>query len=274
MYGLLARSLRGVAVSCVVFAALATHPAQGQIIRRDALLLALPDRSIEPFGLSAERAPAGPMWIRWREFERGIGQSAEAVARCKSDPSTCSPAETRLIALIDIARGAEGRAKFGLINREINLSIAYTSDASQFGKDDVWSDAVATVSNGQGDCEDFAIAKYLVLREAGIPTSDLRLLVGRVRTDGIAHAVVAARLDGRWLILDQRRMAMIEDAHASDLQPLFALDTSGVKQFGAPVSDVATGPPSSSAGEFSAFAGARTQYAAVADVIRRQKISR
>ncbi len=46
--------------------------------------------------------------------------------------------------------------------------------------------------------------------------------------------MVAARLDGRWLILDNRRMAMVEDIHATELQPLFAFDHAGVRQFGAP----------------------------------------
>jgi predicted transglutaminase-like cysteine proteinase len=238
-----AQNLRCLAAAIGVAVALGAHPAQGQILRRDALLHAVPDRGVEPFGLSLERAPAGLMWIRWREFEAGIAESADALARCKTYPSTCSPAETRLIALIDMARSAQGRAKFGLVNREINLSVAYTSDTFQHGTMDVWSSPVATVTSGQGDCEDFAITKYLILREAGVPAHDLRLLVGSVRSDGLAHAVLAARLDGRWLILDNRRMAMLEDGYASDLQPLFAFDNVGVKQFGAPVTAVAAARP-------------------------------
>jgi predicted transglutaminase-like cysteine proteinase len=239
MHSFLTHSLRCLAAATAVFAALALNPAHSQIIRMDASLHGLPDRGNEPFGLSAAPAPAGPMWIKWREFETGIMQSVEAVARCRTNPATCSPAETRLIALIEMARHASGRAKFGLVNREINLTIAYTNDAEQHGAADVWSSALASMASGRGDCEDFAIAKYLTLREAGVPASDLRLLVGRVRNLGAAHAVLAARLDGHWLILDNRRMAMLEDAYASDLQPLFALDHVGVKQFGRPAMVVA-----------------------------------
>ena len=148
--------------------------------------------------------------------------------------ATCSNAETRLIDVIDSVRGVEGRAKLGIVNREINLSIAYTSDRLQHASADVWSSAVMTFSSGQGDCEDFAIAKYLALREAGIPEQDLRLLVGRLPAIGQAHAVVAARLEGLWLILDNRHITMIEDVHATQLQPLFAFDHAGVRQFSAP----------------------------------------
>jgi predicted transglutaminase-like cysteine proteinase len=217
----------------------AVVPADAQILRKDGVLPALAGHGHEPFGLSSGVAPAGPMWIRWREFDIGVVQSAQALARCRAEAATCSQAELRLIAVIDSVRNVEGRAKFGIVNREINLSIAYASDQLQHASGDVWSSALATFSAGQGDCEDFAIAKYLALREAGVATQDLRLLIGRLPSIGQAHAVVAARLDGRWLILDNRRMMMLEDIHATELQPLFAFDHAGVKQFGAPAMMVA-----------------------------------
>jgi predicted transglutaminase-like cysteine proteinase len=249
MSSVLARTLRCVSAAVAAIIVLVAVPAEGQIIRRDAMLPAISDFGQEPFGLSTTLAPAGTMWVRWREFETGVQQNADAITRCRSNPATCSAAETRLIALIDVARHASGRAKFGLVNREINLSIAYTSDVEQHGSGDVWSSALATFTSGQGDCEDFAIAKYLTLREAGVPVQDLRLLVGRVSTTGGAHAVLAARLDGHWLILDNRRMAMVEDEHAFDLQPLFAFDSVGVKEFGGRAFAVAAAPAQTPAAE-------------------------
>jgi predicted transglutaminase-like cysteine proteinase len=169
-----------------------------------------------------------------------MAQNAEALTRCRAAPATCTPAERRLSGVIDSVRNIEGRAKLGIVNREINLSIAYVSDRLQHATGDVWSTALTTFASGSGDCEDFAIAKYLALREAGVAAEDLRLLVVHLPAIGQAHAVVAARLDGRWLILDNRRMAMVEDVHATELQPLYALDRTGVRQFGAPTGMVAT----------------------------------
>jgi predicted transglutaminase-like cysteine proteinase len=217
----------------------AVVPADAQILRKDGVLPALSARGYEPFDLLSGAAPAGPMWIRWREFDTGVAQSAQALARCRAEAATCSSAEARIIDVIESVRGVDGRGKLGILNREINLSIAYASDRLQHASADVWSSAVTTFASGQGDCEDFAIAKYLVLREAGIAAEDLRLVIGRI-PDGQVHAVVAARLDGHWLILDNRRMAMVEDIHATDLQPLFAFDHAGVKQFGAPVMTAGT----------------------------------
>jgi hypothetical protein len=48
---------------------------------------------------------------------------------------------------------------------------------------------------------------------------------------GEDHAVAAARLDGHWLTLDNRRMAMVEDAYVRNYRPLFVIDQHGVMQY-------------------------------------------
>jgi hypothetical protein len=45
------------------------------------------------------------------------------------------------------------------------------------------------------------------------------------------HAVAAARLDGHWLMLDNRRMAMIDDAHVRNYRPLFVIDETAVMKY-------------------------------------------
>jgi predicted transglutaminase-like cysteine proteinase len=53
--------------------------------------------------------------------------------------------------------------------------------------------------------------------------ADLQLVIVHDRRAGQGRAVVAARLDGRWLILDNRTM-LLADADVRDLSPLIALD--------------------------------------------------
>jgi hypothetical protein len=45
------------------------------------------------------------------------------------------------------------------------------------------------------------------------------------------HAVAAARLDGHWLMLDNRRMAMMDDAHVRNYRPLFVIDETAVMKY-------------------------------------------
>ena len=48
---------------------------------------------------------------------------------------------------------------------------------------------------------------------------------------GEDHAVAAARLGGHWLTLDNRRMAMIEDAQVRNYRPTFVIDQYGIMQY-------------------------------------------
>ena len=107
------------------------------------------------------------------------------------------------------------------------------SDLAQYGEIDVWSSPLATFYRGAGDCEDYAIAKFVALRQAGIAPDDLRIVVMRHTLSGEGHAVAAVRLDGRWLMLDNQRMAMVEDSHVRNYRPLFVIGQSGLMQYDA-----------------------------------------
>jgi len=150
------------------------------------------------------------------------------LALCDGDRDNCaSPAALKLLAIVDQARTRDGRARLGETNRAINLAIRATDD----GADDIWSSPLATFARGAGDCEDYAIAKLAALRLAGIAADDLRVVVVRDVRAGEDHAVAAAKLDGHWLMLDNRRMAMVEDDVARTYQPLFVLYQSAVMKY-------------------------------------------
>ncbi|MEA2971114.1 MAG: hypothetical protein QOE78_4375, partial [Alphaproteobacteria bacterium] len=113
-----------------------------------------------------------------------------------------SMAARRFVRILDEARGLEGQARIEAINRSINNAIRYMSDGAQHGVPDLWSAPLATFATGFGDCEDYAIAKYVALHEAGIPFDAMRLLLLRDRAGRQDHAVLAVRDEGRWLLLD------------------------------------------------------------------------
>jgi hypothetical protein len=48
---------------------------------------------------------------------------------------------------------------------------------------------------------------------------------------GEDHAVAAARLDGRWLTLDNRRMAMVEDSDIRNYRPTYVIDQHSVMRY-------------------------------------------
>jgi predicted transglutaminase-like cysteine proteinase len=188
--------------------------------------------SVEPFGLSAAVLTYGGLRDKWTGVERQLDDERVQLALCDGDRDHCvSPAALQLLAIVDDARAREGRARLGEINRAINLAIRPMSDLAQYGQIDVWSSPLVTLAHGAGDCEDYAIAKLVALRLAGIAADDLRIVVMRNMLSGEDHAVAAARLDGHWLMLDNRRMAMIEDSYMRNVRPLFVIDQHGVSQY-------------------------------------------
>jgi predicted transglutaminase-like cysteine proteinase len=190
------------------------------------------DRSAEPFGRSASVLSAGALLEKWRGLARQLDDEAVQLALCDGDRDSCvSPAALQLLAIVDNARARDGRARLGEINRAINLAIRPMSDLAQYGEIDVWSSPLVTFAHGAGDCEDYAIAKFVALRLAGIAPGDLRIVIMRDTIRGEDHAVAAARLDGRWLTLDNRRMAMIEDAQVRNYRPTFVIDQTGIMQY-------------------------------------------
>ena len=54
---------------------------------------------------------------------------------------------------------------------------------------------------------------------------------GACLATGEDHAVATTRLDDKWIVLDNRRLTLLEDIEMPRVLPLFALGHDGVKQF-------------------------------------------
>lgn len=190
-------------------------------------------KSAEPFGVFAFAISTGGLRQKWFALKERLDGDMVQLALCDGDRDNCaSPAALKLLAIVDQARSHDGRALLGETNRAINLAIRAEND----GAEDIWSSPLETFQRGAGDCEDYAIAKLAALRLAGVAAEDLRLVVVRDTRNGEGHAIASAKLDGHWLMLDNRRMAMVDDDDARNYQPLYVLYQSAVlKYVGEPV---------------------------------------
>jgi predicted transglutaminase-like cysteine proteinase len=235
-----AHALRAAMISCglagFLFCSMPATPAVAGSLLTGTLeaagALATSVGNAQPFGLSVMPVRGGDMLAKWRGAAKTIDDDRVQLALCDGDRERCvSDAALKLLAIVDLGRSYEGRARLGQINRAINLAIHATSDMVQFGNFDVWSSPLDTFRSGAGDCEDYAIAKYVALRMAGIPTEDLRIVIMIDMMHGEGHAVAAARLDGHWWMLDNQRMAMVEDVNVSHYRPLFVIDEAGLMRY-------------------------------------------
>lgn len=194
----------------------------------------IPHATNEPFGLFSFRAPEGILWRKWRAAKADVSAELQQVEACRSDSSNCNDAARRFILIVDEVRSRSGSARIEAANRLINNAIRYTSDLSQHAAVDVWSAPLASLNTGRGDCEDYAIAKYVVLREAGVPEHNLRILLVRDRRVREDHAVLTVRNGETWSVLDNRSSKLASDGELLHFTPLFALDSAGVNLFASP----------------------------------------
>src|SRR6266404_1551405 len=138
--------------------------------------------SDEPFGLSTETVTRGTALEKWLNVQHQIDNERLVLKTCDENRASCrSPAALQFLAIVDIGRNLEGRARLGEINRAINLKLKPKSDLALYREED--------------------------------------------------HAVVAARLDGNWLMLDNRHMVLVEDQLVRRYRPVFLADRDGVKLY-------------------------------------------
>ncbi len=123
-------------------------------------------------------------------------------------------------------RDADPERQLGAINEFINAT-DFVEDRDNWGKKDYWSAPAEFFAKG-GDCEDFAISKYLSLRRLGFRPDDLRLVVLIDQRRRVAHAVLVVNLAGRSLILDNLDDRVRAWSEVRHYRPLYSLNEQAV----------------------------------------------
>jgi predicted transglutaminase-like cysteine proteinase len=188
------------------------------------------ERSPRLFGMETETVPVGGLPEKWHRVEAAMSRDFATIGECHAN-GTCLVAAQRLIEISAEGAGRGTRARVGLINRAANLAISPVSDSMQWGVADHWSDPFETLLSNRGDCEDYAILKYAALLQAGVPQDDVKIVILKQLFPSEDHAVVATRVDGQWLILDNRTLTLVRDTDITRAIPEFVLDHGGVKRF-------------------------------------------
>jgi predicted transglutaminase-like cysteine proteinase len=189
----------------------------------------------EPFGIVAPTLVSGGIQKKWGSVHKRLSLERAILRHCRADTSPCPAPARRFLSVVDRAQKREGWARIAEVNRTINLNITPVDDMTQYGVADLWATPLMAFKSNAGDCEDYAIAKYVALQELGTAPTDLRLVIVRDELSNEEHAVAAVRHDGRWLILDNRTIDIREDANIPNYDPLFLIDGVSVKRVAAPV---------------------------------------
>lgn len=130
-------------------------------------------------------------------------------------------------------RARDDLAKLKLVNDFLNET-PFICDAAQWCVEDYWATPIELLANHGGDCEDFAIAKYVALRALGVDDARLRLVYARIRRDGVSgsHVVLAyyPAAEAEPLLLDNLDARILPASRREDLSPLLSFNAHDIRR--------------------------------------------
>jgi predicted transglutaminase-like cysteine proteinase len=119
-------------------------------------------------------------------------------------------------------RGRDPMQQMQAVNQWMNR-IRYVEDIVNYGMVDYWATPLEFLAH-DGDCEDFAIAKYISMRELGFPHSDMRILVLNDLNLRIPHAILIVYQSGRAYVLDNQIAQVVPTDIIRHYQPIFSIN--------------------------------------------------
>ena len=122
---------------------------------------------------------------------------------------------------------------------KVNLYINRTSyivDPVNWGVPDYWSTPDEFFLKS-GDCEDYAISKFITLKRLGVDTAHMRIVVVQDENLRAAHAVLAVELNGTFHILDNQVDSVLTHDKILHYRPVYSINEGNwwlhqVKRFG------------------------------------------
>lgn len=132
--------------------------------------------------------------------------------------------------MLERSQNLDESAKLKAANDFFNASLAFRDDMTVWHQTDYWATPIEALYKGAGDCEDYAIAKYVTLRQLGIPSDKLRITYVKALRLNQAHMVLTyyATPGGEPLVLDNLIPQIRPASQRSDLLPVYAFNAEGL----------------------------------------------
>ena len=165
---------------------------------------------------SSDLAP----FTKWTSvLERFEEQQADAGEKCIGKDCMNQKWEELLTEL----EGKDVATQVDAVNKFFN-AITYITDQRNYGVSDYWQTPYELFERG-GDCEDYAIAKYISLKRLGVSESEMHILIVRDKNlGGIIHAILEVDVDGEAKILDNQAKVVKPVASIFRYNPVFAIN--------------------------------------------------
>lgn len=119
-------------------------------------------------------------------------------------------------------KGRDVMSQLRAVNSEMNRR-RYVLDPINWGVKDYWASPLQFFRR-QGDCEDYAITKYMSLRALGVPPEDMRIVVVMDNNLRLAHAILVVYVEGRAYVLDNQISRVVRAETIRHYQPIYSLN--------------------------------------------------
>ncbi|MCH7543691.1 MAG: transglutaminase-like cysteine peptidase [Proteobacteria bacterium] len=161
-----------------------------------------------------------PKWTG--ALERAAAEALGTRAACKPiSPGRCIGGADWGRFLVSLA-GKAREVQLEAVNRYVNQA-PYLPDLLNYGARDHWATPVELFARG-GDCEDYAIAKFVALRALGFSNARLRLVVVQDLKRRRPHAVLAVNVDDRVLVLDNQLPWIVPAEALGHYRPFYSVN--------------------------------------------------
>lgn len=166
-----------------------------------------------------------PQWVR--VLER-IREETAVYTACDSDAegrpgSTCpSPSVAAWRDYVRSLKGQPPREQLAAINAYFNRW-TYRLDHENFNVEDYWASPLEFLRRS-GDCEDYAIIKYVSLKALGFAVKDLRIVVVQDLVRNLPHAVLAVYLEGDIVIMDSLYDGVLSHREVTFYRPYYSIN--------------------------------------------------
>ena len=172
------------------------------------------------FGFHEHQRESLDIFPQWTSVLKRHARDNLSDGDCSKTSLRCHLAEWQQF--LGSIKGQPARQQFAAVNTYANEK-KYVLDIDIYGVPDYWAIPREFLYN-EGDCEDFAILKYMSLRQLGFSTDMMRVVVLQDTNLRTAHAVLALYTENDILILDNQAQQIVSHRNIVHYVPIFSVN--------------------------------------------------
>ena len=176
----------------------------------------------ELFGTLETRSNNISMFPKWRgALSRYFNERRLPEASCTSSLfNRCHLRAWK--SFLETMKGEDLMIQVRAVNAFMNRQ-PYLSDPRNYGVPDYWASPYQFLTR-DGDCEDYAIAKFMSLRALGVPNDMMRIVVLQDLNLHVGHAILVVYVDGEAWVLDNQIRGIVPADAIHHYRPIYSIN--------------------------------------------------